>query len=111
MMNRPHRRSLGIGSVLGMGAAALVVVAAPASHADNVCNIERTLDTATFFCPENAWYAAVVECLGTRQVGHGVQSPTYIVGDSPRPLIPMTIECNGDGKKGIVLNAWTDGPF
>ncbi|MEC3953388.1 hypothetical protein VMT65_10130 [Nocardia sp. CDC153] len=108
----PRRRSLALGSALGIGAAGLISLsAAPAAHADSVCQIDRTLDTATFTCPENAWYAAVVECLGTRQVGSGYQSPTYIVGDSPRPLIPMTIECKGEGKNGIVLNAWTDGPF
>lgn len=108
----PRRRTLAIGSALSIGAAGLIAVTgAPAAHADNVCRIDKTLDTATFTCPENAWYAAVVQCLGTRQVGSGFQSPTYIVGDSPRPLIPMTIECNGEGKKGIVLNAWTDGPF
>ncbi|WP_067691728.1 hypothetical protein [Nocardia jejuensis] len=110
-MNRPHRRSTAIGSALGMGAAALVVVTAPASHAEGPCRIDRTLDTATFTCPEDTWYAAVVQCLGTRKVGNGAQSPTYIVGDSPRPMIPMTIECNGEGKQGIVLNTWTDGPF
>ncbi|MVU77931.1 hypothetical protein GPX89_11825 [Nocardia sp. ET3-3] len=108
----PRRRSLALGSALGIGAAGLISLsAAPAAHADQVCRIDRTLDTATFTCPADTWYAAVVECLGTRQVGSGYQSPTYIVGDSPRPLIPMTIECKGDGKNGIVLNAWTDGPF
>ncbi|WP_330179926.1 hypothetical protein OHB26_26320 [Nocardia sp. NBC_01503] len=110
-MNQQHRRSIGLGSALSLGAAALVSIAAPAAHADAPCRIDRTLDTATYTCPEGMWYAAVVECLGTRQVGNGFQSPTYIVGDSPRPLIPMTIECNGDGKRGIVLNAYTDGPF
>ncbi|MFF2550926.1 hypothetical protein ACFVUS_07985 [Nocardia sp. NPDC058058] len=110
-MNRPHLRTLATGSALSLGAAALVTLGAPATQADAPCRIDRTLDTATYTCPEGMWYAAVVECLGTRQVGRGFQSPTYIVGDSPRPMIPMTIECNGEGKQGIVLNAYTDGPF
>ncbi|WP_327145703.1 hypothetical protein [Nocardia sp. NBC_01327] len=111
-MNRPYRRSLAVGSALGLGAAALVTIATPASQAEEACRIDRTLDTATYTCPADGhWYAAVVQCLGTRQVGNGQQAPTYIVGDSPRPLMPMTIECTGDGRKGIVLNAYTDGPF
>lgn len=110
---RLRRRSAAIGSALGIGAAALIsVAAAPAAHADLACRVDRTLDTATFTCPDDGhWYAAVVQCLGTRQVGDGVQTPTYIVGDSPRPNIPMTIECTGEGKRGVVLNLWTDGPF
>ncbi|QLY29023.1 hypothetical protein [Nocardia huaxiensis] len=109
----PRHRFLTLSSALCLGAAPLVAVAAPAASASPVgCRIDRTLDTATYTCPEGEWYAAVVQCLGTRKLGiNGVQSPTYIVGDSPRPLIPMTIECTGDGKTGVVLNAWTEGPF
>ncbi|MFJ4655487.1 hypothetical protein ACIP5Y_29770 [Nocardia sp. NPDC088792] len=113
-MNRLHlrRRSAAIGAALGLGATALVfVTGAPSAGAADACRIDRTLDTATFTCPADTWYAAVVQCLGTRQVGTGTQMPTYIIGDSPRPLIPMTLECNGDGRKGIVLNAYLDGPF
>ncbi|MBL1076599.1 hypothetical protein JK358_19560 [Nocardia sp. 2] len=107
----PRHRFLTLSSALCLGAAPFVVVAAPTAAADTACRIDRTLDTATYTCPEGAWYAAVVQCLGTRKVGNGMQSPTYIVGDSPRPHIPMTIECTGDGKTGVVLNAWTEGPF
>ncbi|WP_405493627.1 hypothetical protein [Nocardia sp. NBC_00511] len=108
----PRSRSFAIVSALGIGATTLISLAgAPAAHADQVCRIDRTLDTATFTCPADTWYAAVVECVGARKLGNGYQSPTYIVGDSPRPLMPMTIECTGDGKQGYVLNAYTDGPF
>lgn len=109
---RPHHRFPAVVSALGFGAAALVVVAAPSAQADQPCRIDRGVDTATFTCPDNGnWYAAVVRCVGNRAVGQGSQAPTYIVGDALRPLVPTTIECNGDGKQGVVLDTWTDGPF
>ncbi|MGV9415469.1 hypothetical protein ACWDOP_36705 [Nocardia sp. NPDC003693] len=115
---RPQHRLHAVAAALGLGAAALVgpalaVVTAPAARANpQPCRIDRGLDTATFTCPDDGnWYAAVVRCAGSRQVGHGAQSPTYIVGDAVRPLVPTTIECNGAGKTGVVLETWTDGPF
>ncbi|UGT43115.1 hypothetical protein LTV02_06915 [Nocardia yamanashiensis] len=109
-----RRRSVALGSAFGIGAAALVAVAAPSAQAaaGAACRMDRTLDTVTYTCPDDGhWYAAVVQCLGTRKVGNGQQTPFYIVGDSPRPMMPMTIECTGDGKQGVVFNSWTEGPF
>ncbi|MFI6866338.1 hypothetical protein [Nocardia sp. NPDC050406] len=109
---RLRRRMLSVGSALCLSGAALVAVAAPASAAPAGCAVERPApDTVTFICPENGWYVGIVRCLGYRNVGRGVQSPTFNVSDSPRPLIPMSLTCTGDNKKGIALDTWTDGPF
>ncbi|GAB4585339.1 hypothetical protein [Nocardia sp. IFM 10818] len=111
---RLRHRVAAVGSAVGLSAVGLVAVAAPSqafTHGEG-CRIDRTLDTATFFCTDTEnWYAAVVRCAGYRQVGRGVQQPTYIVGDSIRPFIPLTVECTGQGRQGIVLDYWLDGPF
>ncbi|MBF6180962.1 Uncharacterised protein [Nocardia otitidiscaviarum] len=112
MMNRlrPHRRTLSIGSAVLLTAAGLAAMAAPASAAGVGCRIDRpSIDSVTFTCPDDVWYVGIVRCLGSRAVGHGQQAPTFIVSDSARPFAPMTLTCNGESKRGIALDAWTDG--
>ncbi|NNH75113.1 hypothetical protein HLB23_35575 [Nocardia uniformis] len=109
---RLRRRFLSVGAALCLTGAALAAVASPASAAPAGCVIDRSAaDTITFTCPDNGWYVGIVRCLGYRTVGNGMQSPTFNVSDSARPYLPMSLTCNGTGKKGVALDAWTDGPF